>query len=72
VPGVPYQVLVFLGGAVDNIAKVSFVVVDMRSHAKVASLMLKFLTDEKINIQMITKSDTKISDLIELDTRDLR
>jgi aspartate kinase len=44
-----------------NIVKVSIVGVGMRSHAGIASTMFKALSDERINIQMISTSEIKIS-----------
>jgi aspartate kinase len=49
----------------NKICKVSLVGVGMRSHAGVASRMFKTLADEKINIQMITTSEIKISVVID-------
>ncbi len=49
----------------DNIAKVSIVGVGMRSHAGVASQMFDALSDEGINIQMISTSEIKISVVID-------
>lgn len=48
----------------ETIAKVSAVGVGMRSHADVAAKMFKALADRKINIQMISTSEIKISVLI--------
>ena len=47
-----------------NVAKISVVGVGMRSHSGVAQKMFKTLADNKINIQMITTSEIKISCLI--------
>lgn len=47
-----------------TIAKVSAVGVGMRSHADVASKMFQALAERKINIQMISTSEIKISVLI--------
>jgi len=49
----------------DNIAKVSIVGVGMRSHAGVASTMFKALSDEGINIQMISTSEIKVSVVVD-------
>lgn len=49
----------------DQVAKVSIVGVGMRSHAGVASRMFTALADERINIQMITTSEIKISVVID-------
>ena len=48
-----------------NIVKVSIVGVGMRSHAGVASKMFQALSDEGINIQMISTSEIKISVVID-------
>ena len=48
----------------NEIAKLSLVGVGMRSHAGVASLMFRTLSDESINIQMISTSEIKISVMI--------
>ncbi|WP_420003379.1 aspartate kinase [Arenibacterium sp. LLYu02] len=48
-----------------NVAKVSVVGIGMRSAAGVAAKMFKILSDENINIQVITTSEIKISVLIE-------
>ncbi|MFT4798315.1 MAG: aspartate kinase [Candidatus Azotimanducaceae bacterium] len=48
----------------NEIAKLSLVGVGMRSHAGVASLMFRTLSDESINIQMISTSEIKISVVI--------
>ena len=48
-----------------KIAKVSAVGIGMRSHVGVASLMFRILSEEKINIQMISTSEIKISVIIE-------
>ncbi len=48
----------------DKIAKVSIVGVGMRSHAGVATQMFDSLSDEGINIQMISTSEIKISVVI--------
>ena len=49
----------------DNTAKVSVVGVGMRSHVGIASQMFRTLAEEGINIQMISKSEIKISVLID-------
>ncbi|MGV1098952.1 aspartate kinase [Thiovibrio sp. JS02] len=49
----------------DNIAKVSIVGVGMRNHAGIASTMFKILSDEGINILMISTSEIKVSCVIE-------
>lgn len=48
-----------------DIVKVSIVGVGMRSHAGVASKMFQALSDEGINIQMISTSEIKISVVID-------
>ncbi len=48
-----------------KIAKVSVVGIGMRSHVGIASLMFKTLSEERINIQMISTSEIKISVVIE-------
>ncbi|MES1943372.1 aspartate kinase [Salinisphaera sp. PC39] len=48
-----------------NIAKVSLVGVGMRSHANVASRMFKALSEENINIRMISTTEIKISIVLE-------
>ncbi len=48
-----------------NVAKVSVVGIGMRSAAGVAAKMFKVLSDENVNIQVITTSEIKISVLIE-------
>ena len=51
---------------VDNdVAKVSVVGIGMRSHTGVAARMFKVLSDEGINIKVITTSEIKISVLID-------
>lgn len=47
-----------------NVAKVSIVGVGMRSHVGIAGRMFSALADEKINIQMISTSEIKISCVI--------
>jgi len=49
----------------ENIAKVSIVGVGMKSHAGVAAKMFKLLSDNNINIQMISTSEIKISCVID-------
>jgi aspartate kinase len=49
----------------DTIAKVSVVGVGMRSHAGVAKRMFQLLASERINIQMISTSEIKISCVID-------
>ncbi len=48
-----------------DVAKVSVVGIGMRSHAGVAARMFKVLSDEGINIKVITTSEIKISVLID-------
>ena len=48
-----------------KICKVSVVGIGMRSHVGIASLMFKTLSQEGINIQMITTSEIKISVVVE-------
>ncbi|WP_394672468.1 aspartate kinase [Limnobacter sp.] len=48
-----------------NVCKVSVVGIGMRSHVGVASLMFKTLSEEGINIQMISTSEIKVSVLID-------
>jgi aspartate kinase len=48
-----------------RIAKVSLVGVGMRSHAGIASAMFKALSEEGINIRMISTSEIKISVVVE-------
>ena len=48
-----------------NIAKVSIVGVGMRSHAGVAATMFQALSEEGINIQLITTSEIKITVVID-------
>ncbi|MFP4146238.1 MAG: aspartate kinase [Halorhodospira sp.] len=49
----------------DKIAKLSLVGVGMRSHAGVANTMFQALSNEGINIQMISTSEIKISVVVE-------
>lgn len=51
----------------ENIAKVSVVGVGMRSHSGVASKMFSALAKEKINIEMISTSEIRISCVIRQD-----
>ncbi|MDP7530732.1 MAG: aspartate kinase [Candidatus Scalindua sp.] len=51
----------------DKIAKLSVVGIGMRTHSGIADKMFKTLSDEKINIQMISTSEIKISCVIEED-----
>ncbi len=48
-----------------EVAKVSIVGIGMRSHAGVAAKMFKCLSDENINIKVITTSEIKVSVLID-------
>ena len=48
-----------------NVCKVSIVGIGMRSHVGVASLMFKTLSEEGINIQMISTSEIKVLVLID-------
>jgi aspartate kinase len=49
----------------NRIAKVSVVGVGMRSHVGIASKMFRTLSEEGINIQMISTSEIKISVVID-------
>jgi len=49
----------------DKIVKLSLVGVGMRSHAGIASAMFKALADERINIQMISTSEIKVSVVVD-------
>ena len=49
----------------ESIAKVSIVGLGMRSHAGIASKMFSLLSNEGINIEMISTSEIKISCVIE-------
>lgn len=51
----------------DNIAKVSVVGIGMRTHAGVAAKMFSALASKKINIEMISTSEIKISCVIKKD-----
>ncbi len=53
-----------------NIGKVAIVGVGMRSHPGVAAKMFKTLADSKINIQMISTSEIKISCIVAKDQVD--
>jgi aspartate kinase len=48
----------------ENIAKISIVGIGMRSHAGIAARMFKALASKKINIEMISTSEIKISCVI--------
>src|SRR3546814_14978522 len=48
-----------------NVVKISVIGVGMRSHAGVAQRMFKALSDNGINIQVISTSEIKISVLVE-------
>ena len=54
----------------DKVAKVSIVGVGMKSHTGVASKMFEALAKEKINIEMISTSEIKISSIIHRDLVD--
>jgi aspartate kinase len=45
----------------DQVAKVSIVGVGMRTHAGVAARMFRVLADERVNIEMISTSEIKVS-----------
>ena len=49
----------------EDVAKVSVVGIGMRSQSGVAAKMFKVLSDEGINIKVITTSEIKISVLVE-------
>jgi aspartate kinase len=49
----------------EGVSKVSVVGIGMRSHAGVAAKMFKSLSDEGVNIKVITTSEIKISVLID-------
>jgi aspartate kinase len=51
--------------ATDEVVKVSIVGLGMRSHAGVAARMFRTLADHRINIQMISTSEIKISIVID-------
>ena len=52
-------------GGDNKICKVSVVGIGMRSHVGIASLMFRTLSEEGINIQMISTSEIKISVVVE-------
>ncbi len=54
-----------------NVAKISVIGVGMRSHAGVAASMFKTLADKRINIQVISTSEIKISVLIDAEYTEL-
>jgi len=54
----------------DNIAKVSVVGIGMRAHAGVAAKMFSALASKKINIEMISTSEIKISCVIDRNRAD--
>lgn len=49
----------------ENISKVSIVGIGMKSHSGVAATMFKVLSDNRINIKMISTSEIKVSCVIE-------
>jgi aspartate kinase len=49
----------------EDVAKVSVIGVGMRSHAGVANTMFQALADKRVNIQVISTSEIKISVLID-------
>jgi len=49
----------------DSVAKVSVIGVGMRSHAGVAQKMFRVLADERVNIQMITTSEIKVTVVVD-------
>ncbi|MDD4458020.1 MAG: aspartate kinase, partial [Syntrophotalea acetylenica] len=49
----------------ENIAKISIVGVGMRSHSGIASKMFQVLSQEGINIQMISTSEIKVSCIVD-------
>ena len=49
----------------ESIAKVSIVGVGMRNHAGIATTMFKVLSDEGINIMMISTSEIKVSCVVD-------
>lgn len=49
----------------EDVAKISVVGIGMRSHTGVAAQMFKALSDEGINIRVITTSEIKISVLVD-------
>ncbi|MGH1455205.1 MAG: aspartate kinase [Alphaproteobacteria bacterium] len=54
-----------------NVSKISVVGIGMKSHAGVANTMFKTLAEKKINIQVISTSEIKISVLVEEDYTEL-
>lgn len=50
---------------VENLAKISLVGSGLKSHTDVAPKMFKTLADEKINIELISSSETKLSVIIQ-------
>ena len=61
----------FGGGEIElneDISKVSLVGVGMKSHAGVAATMFKTLAENKINIEMISTSEIKISVIVKEDS----
>jgi aspartate kinase len=54
----------------ENIAKISVVGVGMRTHSGIAARMFGALSEKKINIQMISTSEIKISVVIDLEQAD--
>ena len=52
-------------GGDEKVCKVSAVGIGMRSHVGIASLMFRTLSEEGINIQMISTSEIKISVIID-------
>ena len=57
--------LIYIKSDTNNISKISVVGVGMRSHAGVAQKLFDTLGKNKINIQVITTSEIKISILID-------
>jgi aspartate kinase len=55
----------------ENVSKVSIIGLGMRSHAGVAATMFKALGEKKINVQVISTSEIKISVLIASDYTEL-
>jgi len=53
-----------------KVGKVSVVGLGMRNHAGVAARMFELLASEKINIQLISTSEIKISVVVDLDAVD--
>jgi aspartate kinase len=56
--------------SMEGIAKLSVVGIGMRSHSGVAADLFEALAQEKINIQMISTSEIKISVVIDLANAD--